>query len=159
MRRLCACPALLLATATAVPAQDPYVAPGAPEDRMIDLPTEAEQQRFDSAIAPYIAQARETYPDARDRFLLGLPPRHSFFVTVHLTDGDGRRETVFLAVDSLARDSAYGQIWNEIQVVEGYRLRDRYVAAEAEIIDWMISRPNGTEEGNFVGKFLDTWQR
>lgn len=58
-----------------------------------------------------------------------------------------------------ARASAYGRIWNEIQVVEGYRLRDRYVVAEAEIIDWMISRPNGTEEGNVVGKFLDTWQR
>jgi hypothetical protein len=139
-------------------AQEPHMAPSAPPDKPVGAATTAEQQRIEAAIAPYIAQARATYPEARDRFLAGLPPRHSFFVTVPLTDGAGRRETVFLAVDSLTRDSVYGRIWNQIHVVQGYRLGDRYSTAEAELLDWLITRPDGTEEGNFVGKFLDTYR-
>ena len=27
-----------------------------------------------------------------------------------------------------------------------------------EVLDWTISKPDGTEEGNFVGKFLDTYR-
>lgn len=27
---------------------------------------------------------------------------------------------------------------------------------EKDIIDWLISKPDRSEEGNFVGKFLDT---
>jgi hypothetical protein len=86
------------------------------------------------------------------------PPRQSFFVTVELRDTAGRSEMVFLAVDSLARDSVFGRIWNQIHVVRGYRLRDRHAAPEAEVLDWLITRPDGSEEGNFVGKFLDTYQ-
>lgn len=28
---------------------------------------------------------------------------------------------------------------------------------ETDMLDWPITRPDGTEEGNFVGKFLDTY--
>jgi hypothetical protein len=110
-------------------------------------------------MAPYIAKARATYPAARRRYLAGLPPRHSFFVTVHLSDAAGGRETVFLAVDSLARDSVFGRIWNQIHWVQGYRLRDPYATAEADVLDWLITNPDGSEEGNFVGKFIDTYGR
>ena len=29
---------------------------------------------------------------------------------------------------------------------------------ESDVLDWTISKPDGTEEGNFVGKFLDTYK-
>jgi hypothetical protein len=64
----------------------------------------------------------------------------------------------FLAADSLARDSIFGRIWSQITVVRGYRLRDRHGVAEAELLDWLITKPDGSEEGNVVGKFLDTYQ-
>ena len=139
-------------------AQDPHLAPSAPVDRPVQVDTDAEQARLDSAIAPYVAQARATYPAARRRYLAGLPPQESFFVTVHLKDSSGRRETVFLVVDSLARDSVYGRIWNQIHSVHGYRLKDSYGTAEADILDWLITKPDGSEEGNFVGKFIDTYR-
>ena len=149
---------LALVVAGRLPAQEPHIAPGAPSDQPVGAADETQQQRIEAAIAPYIAQARATYPEARERFLAGLPPRHSFFVTIPLIDPAGRSETVFLAVDSIARDSVYGRIWNQIHVVQGYRLRDRYAMAESELLDWLITRPDGTEEGNFVGKFLDTYR-
>ena len=37
---------------------------------------------YDRAIAPYIAKARATYPDAKRRFLVSLPPGYRFSVRV-----------------------------------------------------------------------------
>jgi hypothetical protein len=33
--------------------------------------------------------------------------------------------------------------------------RRGYSFQESELVDWLISRPDGSEEGNVVGKFLD----
>ena len=30
---------------------------------------------------------------------------------------------------------------------------------ESELVDWVITHPDGIEEGNVVGKFLDEWQK
>jgi hypothetical protein len=79
-------------------------------------------------------------------------------VTVDLRDPAGHKEMVFLAVDSLVRDSIFGRIWNQIHLVQGYRLRDRHVVAERHLLDWLITKPDGSEEGNVVGKFLDTYR-
>lgn len=43
--------------------------------------------------------------------------------------------------------------------VTGYKRGDPHDLPEAEIVDWLISRPDGSEEGNVVGKFLDEWQK
>jgi hypothetical protein len=43
-------------------------------------------------------------------------------------------------------------------VVKGYRLRNRHAVPERDLLDWLITRPDGTEEGNVVGKFLDTYR-
>ena len=144
--------------ASQVYAQVPHVAENAPQDKPVRVESTAEKDRLDRALAPYVALARATYPQAKRRYLVGLPPRHSFFVSVELHDPAGRREMVFLAVDSLARDSIYGRIWNQVRLVRGYRLRDRYVVPESKLLDWLITKPDGTEEGNVVGKFLDTYR-
>ena len=134
------------------------MAEGAPPDQPVGVANEEQKQRLEAALAPYIARARATYPQAKQRYLAGLPPRHSFFVTLELRDRAGGSEMVFLAVDSLARDSIYGRIWNQIHVVQGYRLRDPYAAPESALLDWLVTRPDGTEEGNVVGKFIDTYR-
>ena len=154
---LCAITSLLM-RATHLVGQEPHVSTQAPPDQPVSVTSDEQRRRLDAAVAPYIAQARATYPQAKDRYLSGLPPQQSFFVTVELRDAAGHSETAFLAVDSLARDSIFGRIWNQIQVVRGYRLRDRHAVAEAELLDWLITKPDGSEEGNVVGKFVDTYR-
>jgi hypothetical protein len=138
-------------------AQEPHVAPNAPRDRPLTA-SAAFWVRADSAMRPYIAQARATYASARRRFLGGLPAKESFFITIRLIDQAGNVEQAFLAVDSIARDSVYGRIWSQIAVVAGYRLRQPHAVRETDIYDWLITKPDGTEEGNYVGKFLDTYR-
>jgi hypothetical protein len=154
---LCAITSLLM-RATHLVGQEPHVSTQAPPDQPVSVTSDEQRRRLDAAVAPYIAQARATYPQAKDRYLSGLPPQQSFFVTVELRDAAGHSEMAFLAVDSLARDSIFGRIWNQIQVVRGYRLRDRHAVAEAELLDWLITKPDGSEEGNVVGKFVDTYR-
>lgn len=136
----------------------PQLAPNAP----IDSPVQAGEKciwfAMDRAMQPYIAQARATWPNARQRYLAGLPRGHSFFVTALLVDNQDRREQVFIAVDSIGDGRITGKIWNRIEVVHGFRLGDHYAFPESELRDWMIAKPDGKEEGNFVGKFLDTYE-
>jgi hypothetical protein len=110
------------------------------------------------AMAPYVAQARASYPAARDRFLAGPPGGNTFFVTTRLHDAEGREEQVFVAVDSIMDAKIAGRIWSPIQLVRGYRFQQPYTFPESELLDWMFARPDGTEEGNVVGKFLDTYK-
>ena len=107
---------------------------------------------------PYVAQARATYPAAKQRFLSGLPTGSAFFLTVRLTDPQERIEQVFIKVDKIENDRVTGKIWSDIKRVSGYSLGQTYEFPEQDLLDWLISNSDGTEEGNFVGKFLDTWQ-
>ena len=109
-------------------------------------------------LEPYVQQARDSYPAAKQRFLGGLPPRETFFVTVRLSDSLEHHEQVFVAVDSIVGDRIAGRLWSQIDLVRGFRLRQPYVTTEREIVDWLIAKPDGTEEGNIVGKFLDTYR-
>jgi Uncharacterized protein conserved in bacteria (DUF2314) len=149
---------LLLGWSTLLSGQDPHLSPDAPRDQPVSASNAEQLRRIDAAIAPYVAQARASYPPARARYLAGLPPQESFFVSAKLHDEMGRQEMVFVAVDSIARDSIYGRIWNQVNVIRRYRAGDQYAVREAELLDWLISKPDGSEEGNVVGKFLDTYQ-
>ena len=137
--------------------QDPYVAPNAPHDQVAAFTREG-LSRLDSLLQPLIREARASYPEAKRRFEAGLPPKHGFFVTVSLADARGMREVVFIGVDSIVGDSIYGRVWNQIHQVQGYRLYQPYAMDEADILDWLISKPDGTEEGNLLGKFMDTYR-
>jgi hypothetical protein len=133
------------------------VAPNAPADKTLDA-TLCQWHAMDRAIAPRVAEARASYPAARDRFLAGLPPHHTFFITTRLHDAAGHIEQVFIAVDSIAGGTIAGRIWSQIGVVRGFRGGQPYSFPESELIDWMVARPDGSEEGNVVGKFMDTYE-
>ncbi len=138
-------------------AQEVSVAPNAPKDKPVRA-TGDQVQQFEEAIRPHVEMARKTYPQAKERFLKGLPPKHAFFITTKLRDAAGRFEQVFVAVREIKGDQISGRIWSDINLVSGYKLGDPYTFPESELIDWTISKPDGTEEGNFVGKFLETYQ-
>jgi hypothetical protein len=130
---------------------------GAPKDRPTHARSRAEMDAMDRAIAPYREQARRSYPDAKRRYLAGLPPGHRLAVTTELRS-PGRFETVFIAVTQIQGDRITGRIANEVVTVAGYQEGDLYTLSETDMIDWVITRPDGSEDGNLVGKFLDTWQ-
>ena len=73
------------------------LAPNAPQDKPVGVTT-ATLSQFERDIAPHIAEAKKTYPDAKKRYLAGLPDKHHFFVTTRLKDPDGKLEQVFIYV-------------------------------------------------------------
>lgn len=138
---------------TQTSSQQTYAAPNAPVDKPVSPGINLEQ-----VIKPYIAKAKQTYPEAKQRFLKGLPVNHSFFITTRLQDNTGNIEQVFIAVSEIKNSIIKGVIWNDLQAVSGYKKGDKYRFPESKLLDWTITKPNGTEEGNFVGKFLDDYQ-
>lgn len=110
---------------------------------------------LDSVLSSYVADARRTYPKARDRFQKGLPTGYIFAVVTRFRDSSGIWEQAFVDVDSLGADVVFGRVASEITAITGYHRKDAVRVREAEILDWVIVAPDGSEEGNFVGKFLD----
>jgi hypothetical protein len=145
--------AILLSVGLAA-GKDPFVAPNAPKD----TPTREDPATFDAAIAPYVAKARKSYPAAKKRFLVGLPAKHSFFVTARLRDDKGNFELAFIAVDRIREGKVFGRVWTDLLLFPKLKQGHPYSLPEAELIDWLITDPDGSEEGNFVGKFLDSRQ-
>ena len=149
--------AALLSAADVARAQSGGLSPNAPPDRPKGVGASCLMDAMNQAMAPYVEQARASWPAARERFRAGLPAGHSFYVTTRLRDSTGRTEQVFVAVDSVARDTIYGRIASDIMVVRGYHSGQRHHFPESELVDWMVANPDGSEEGNVVGKFLDTY--
>ena len=151
----------LLALACAMEGPSPRaeisVAPNAPKDRPIST-TGYEMTKLEEAIKPYLEKAKETYPDAKRRYLAGLQPSDIFFVTTKLQDADGNGEQVFVRVSRIRKNTIYGTIASQILLVSGYANGDEYKFPESNLVDWVFAKPDGTEEGNFVGKFLDEYQ-
>lgn len=133
----------------------PALAPNAPADRIDDTNGKAAVEALLREQAPYIQKARETYPDAKRRYLAGLPAGQSFFGVTQLRDGRGTSEQIFVAVSGIRDGRISGRIASDIVGIKGYKRTDPYSFQESELVDWLISHPDGTEEGNVVGKFLD----
>jgi uncharacterized protein YegJ (DUF2314 family) len=112
---------------------------------------------YDKAIAPYVAKSRATYPAAKTRFLAGLPPGYSFSVRVRLTDPNGQREDSFMTVKKISGDKITG-VLGSVDILHSYKTGQTITVKESDIDNWVIVRPDGSEEGNYVGKFLDHYK-
>ena len=138
---------------------NPELSPNAPQDQPVEAKGRAEAEEYEAAIAPYVEQGRRTYPAAKKRFLDGLPAGQNFFVVTNLRDGSGTSEQVFVTVASISEGRITGRIASDILGIRGFRRGDPYTFPETDLVDWLITHPDGTEEGNVVGKFLDEWQK
>jgi hypothetical protein len=150
-------PAAAPAGPPSAPAGNQRMGSKAPQDKPVRTNGQAEMEAMERAIAPYSEQDLKLYPDAKRRFLAGLPPGYRFHVVTEL-HSPGQVETVFVLVLRIAGDQITGRIASDILGVSGYKAGDTYTLSERDLIDWVITRPDGSEEGNLVGKFLDTWQ-
>jgi uncharacterized protein YegJ (DUF2314 family) len=149
---------LLLIACPLGSAQQPKPSPTPPPDRPTEM-TADEIKQFEETLKPYIEKARQTYPDAKKRYLAGLPQGQWFSVTTKIYDEHGRFETVFIAVKEIKDGVVKGVIANDLNLITKYKLGDAYSFAEKDLLDWTISHPDGTEEGNFVGKYIESLQK
>jgi len=126
------------------------LASNAPHDRVV----RGADANTDPVFQKLVADARSELPAVRERFLKGLPQGEHLFVTTTIRSMN-RREQVFVSV----RD------WSDPDVVEGllavtpatpgFHPGDVLRVAGADIVDWTISRPDGSEEGNRTGRYLE----
>src|SRR3954468_24342068 len=66
--------------ATSDKAALPELSANAPTDKPVAVNGKEAAEERERAVAPYIAQGRRTYPDAKKRYLAGLGPDHHFYV-------------------------------------------------------------------------------
>jgi len=153
---------LVVGCASAGYRQEGHLAPNARRDHPVYVDgasPEAAYARWRQTIAAHVKLAMAGYPDAKGRYLAGLPPGETFFVTTILRDPTGFFEQVFILVDKIDLGMVTGRISSEIGVVDGFKKGQVHTFSESEVIDWVITRPDGSEEGNVVGRFVHAMSR
>ena len=149
---------LLLLSIIAVSAQTRDY-PKTPPNKPVRASDAKQAAELDRAIQPYVAKARETYPAAKKRFVDGLPPKYLFSLTTKLWDRSHTRfEVVFVVAHQIKSGTVTGYLATHTKQPVGYDFGDRISFPESQVMDWTIVRPDGTEEGNVVGKFMDTYR-
>ena len=129
-----------------------------PADKPVAANNAEQIKKFKQAISPYVQKARETLPDAKKKYLKGLPKGEQFFVTIMLNDDQGNYEQVFVKVTRWRGETVKGLLSSDVTLVRNHKKGEKITCEAGEILDWLISKPDGSEEGNFVGKFLDTYK-
>ncbi len=128
----------------------------APKDKPISIVSSEQTKKIDAQIAPYVEKAKKTLPDAKKRFMKGLGQGEAFFLTTRIFDKDGKFEQVFIRVKSWEGENITGTIANPLYTVKEYKSGQTISMTTKNILDWLITKPDGTEEGNFVGNYLDS---
>ncbi len=140
----------------------PQIAPQTgPPDKRTRAEGQEAMRKMDKAVAPYVARAKKTWPDAKIRYWKGLPKGSQLYVTYRLRENKGKQqETVFVAVKSINTKNSIivGKIANVLTTVRTFKTGQWVKFPESGLLDWTITRPDGTEEGNVVGKFLNTYK-
>jgi len=129
-----------------------------PPDKPVRMSDQEGVKRLDTAIAPYVKKARATLPAVKKRYLRGLPEGDDFEVTIRLFDPDGKFEQVFVKVNSWSGRTITGAVNSHVELLRSHKNGENVTCDERDILDWVIEKPDGSEEGNFVGKFLDTYK-
>lgn len=62
---------------------------------------------------------------------------------------------IFLEMKKIDNEVISGVIANKIEYVMGFKQGMGYKLNESDLQDWTISKPDGSEERNLIGKYLD----
>ncbi len=114
--------------------------------------------RQETALADPVREALRTLPQAKKKFLAGLPDGDQFLLSVRVADTD----------TSFRQASARVLGWNG-KTVQALLLPASDSAIPAEpmpvsfpetaVVDWTLLRASGREEGNYVGRYTETAQQ
>jgi hypothetical protein len=125
----------------------------------VDRPVESKQSDMERLLAPYAEMSRKAYPEAKARYLAGLLNDYTFYVTIPIRDEQTKRfEQVYLQVTGISNGIITGKLASQTKPTFKYKMGDAISCNESDVRDWTISAPDGSEEGNFIGKFLDVFQ-
>lgn len=109
----------------------------------------------DSDLRRLTQVAMSTYPQARERFLRALEPGQALFVKIRLCDRMLQTEDVFVKVDSIEDGLVRGRINSPVVVVLSNWRGQAVCVEEGALLDWVITNPDGSEDGNLIGKYFD----
>ena len=112
--------------------------------------------RDETALADPVREALRTLPQAKKKFLAGLPDGDQFLLSVRVAASD----------TSFRQASARVLGWrgNTVQALLLPAAADSATPAEplpvsfpeTAVVDWTLLRASGREEGNYVGRYTDT---
>lgn len=148
------CLSLLLAAFLAVPALGQQPVPASIGALVVQL-----EQRVGEALpeAP-LREAQRTLARTRHRFARGLPADTHLYLTARLLNEAAVPEPVVVRVASWEA----GRVAGHIVRLDATSKPVATAPAEFEetaALDWSLLRPDGSEEGNYLGKFLDLQDR
>ena len=112
--------------------------------------------RDETALADPVREALRTLPQAKKRFLAGLPDGDQFLLSVRVAASD----TSFRQVSA----RVLGWRGNTVQALLLPENANSATPAEpmpvsfpeTAVVDWTLLRASGREEGNYVGRYTDT---
>ena len=113
-------------------------------------------ERDENALADPVREALRTLPQAKKKFLAGLPIGDQFLLSVRIVATD----------TSFRKASARVLGWHG-NTVQALLLPDAATSAapaepvpvsfpETAVMDWTLLRASGREEGNYLGRYADT---
>jgi len=153
----------ILVTSICSSAQQCLVDKPAGITKMADVPEAPEslqaKKQLDAVIAAPIIKARRCLHQIKRRYQDGLKAGENLVLTARIFDRSGVFEQVFAEVQDWAGDSVTAVIASDLDAVRDYKTGQTITFSEKNVLDWIIIRPDGSEEGNFVGKYLANLQQ
>ncbi|MDB5267250.1 MAG: hypothetical protein JWP58_290 [Hymenobacter sp.] len=113
--------------------------------------------RDETALADPVREALRTLPQAKKKFLAGLPIGDQFLLSVRV-----------IATDTSFRQASARVLGWHGNTVQALLLPETTTASttpaeptpvtfpETAVVDWTLLRASGREEGNYVGRYTDT---
>lgn len=146
--------------------KDPFAVPVTPNNRKLPPPTPEQIHaayednklklvKLDSAMAPALDTVRKSLKLIQRRWMKGLPKDAQLFVTTRVYDTKtGQFEHVLVRVDKWMGGRIFGTISSVLALTNRYKPGQIMNVDPVIVVDWKIKSADGSEEGNFVAKFL-----
>lgn len=72
-----------------------------------------------------------------------------------IDNGRNVHEQIFVKAQKINNNKIEGTIASKLNRFPNRKMGDPISVKNTEVLDWTITKPNGKEEGNLVGKFMD----
>ena len=112
--------------------------------------------REDQALADPLREALRTLPQAKKKFLAGLPAGDQFLLSVRVAATDTSFRQASARVMGWHGSTVQALLLPGAADSAGPKEPIPVSFPETAVVDWTLLRASGREEGNYVGKFLDT---
>jgi uncharacterized protein YegJ (DUF2314 family) len=101
--------------------------------------------------------ARKRLPELRKRFTAGLKPGEVLLLKAPFKTPEGKNEWMWVEVSIWKADGTIESILqNDPFQIPDLKSGARVRVKEAEIFDYLFTKPNGTVEGNETGKLIQS---